>query len=86
MAVFLCNSVADLRAVYKNELEVATTSVIVSAGTTVTANIADKSSVDVGLFSLTEYPRLKELLVKSTSYIWQIGDFDGTPAGFRNAE
>ncbi|RPD69393.1 polysaccharide lyase family 4 protein [Lentinus tigrinus ALCF2SS1-7] len=53
---------------YKNELAVGTTTVTVSTGTTVTANIADTHADD------------------STSYIWQIGDFDGTPAGFKNAD
>ncbi|RDX44291.1 hypothetical protein OH76DRAFT_1359848 [Lentinus brumalis] len=53
---------------YKNELAVGTTSVTVSAGSTVTANIADTHVDD------------------KTTYIWQIGDFDGTPAGFKNAD
>ncbi|KAJ3527751.1 hypothetical protein NMY22_g9671 [Coprinellus aureogranulatus] len=51
---------------YKVELAVASQSVTVSAGGTVTSNI--KSTED------------------NRSVIWQIGDFDGTPRGFRNAD
>ncbi|KAI0756084.1 polysaccharide lyase family 4 protein [Daedaleopsis nitida] len=52
---------------YKGELAVGTTSVTVTVGQTVTANIADTHVDD------------------STSYIWKIGEFDGTPSGFKNA-
>ncbi|KAI0730943.1 polysaccharide lyase family 4 protein [Earliella scabrosa] len=52
---------------YKGELAVGTASVTVTAGQTVTANIADTHVDD------------------RTTYIWQIGEFDGTPAGFKNA-
>ncbi|KAI0714553.1 polysaccharide lyase family 4 protein [Earliella scabrosa] len=52
---------------YKGELAVGTTSVTVSTGQTVTANIADTHIDD------------------RTTYIWKIGEFDGTPAGFKNA-
>lgn len=54
--------------VYKGELAVGTTSVVVSVGTTVTANVADTHTDD------------------KTTYIWKIGEFDGTPSGFLNAD
>ncbi|KAJ2919028.1 hypothetical protein MD484_g1464, partial [Candolleomyces efflorescens] len=51
---------------YKAELPVATQSVTVTAGGTLTSNIA---SAEV-----------------SRSAIWQLGEFDGTPRGFLNAD
>lgn len=90
-----------IHAVYKNELAVGTASVTVTTGQTVTKNIADTHVDDVSpgpssphithtlssnlsttaLLTTSFFP----LLAQSTSYIWQIGDFDGTPAGFKNA-
>ncbi|MFE2261188.1 rhamnogalacturonan lyase B N-terminal domain-containing protein [Streptomyces griseosporeus] len=56
--------------VYKGELAVYTTSVTVSAGATTTLNtITVPSSGDPG----------------NASAIWRIGDWDGTPGGFKNA-
>ncbi|KAG8715200.1 hypothetical protein FRC08_010863 [Ceratobasidium sp. 394] len=51
---------------YKSELAVATSSVSISAGTTITANINSAEA--------------------NPTTIWQIGDFDGTPRGFLNAD
>ncbi|KII94687.1 polysaccharide lyase family 4 protein [Plicaturopsis crispa FD-325 SS-3] len=51
---------------YKGELEVATSSVAVSAGGTTTLNLQSTESVP--------------------NAIWTIGDADGTPAGFLNAD
>ncbi|KAK2054205.1 rhamnogalacturonase [Colletotrichum caudatum] len=51
---------------YQTEFKVATSSVTVSAGQTVTKNIAS------GLTSRTT--------------LWKIGDYDGQPTGFRNAD
>ncbi|KAF5336323.1 hypothetical protein D9611_006470 [Ephemerocybe angulata] len=51
---------------YKAELAVASQSVSVSAGGTLTSNIASKEDTQ--------------------SAIWQIGEFDGTPRGFLNAD
>lgn len=51
---------------YKVELAVASQTVTVSAGSTVTSNIASTEA--------------------SPTVIWQIGDFDGTPRGFLNAD
>lgn len=56
--------------VYKSELAVYTTSVTVSAGATTTLNtITVPSSNDPA----------------NASAIWRIGDWDGTPSGFKNA-
>ncbi|MFF9280279.1 rhamnogalacturonan lyase B N-terminal domain-containing protein [Streptomyces griseosporeus] len=56
--------------VYKGELAVYTTSVTVSAGATTTLNtITVPPSGDPG----------------NASAIWRIGDWDGTPGGFKNA-
>ncbi|KAL7273879.1 hypothetical protein RUND412_003240 [Rhizina undulata] len=51
---------------YRDEFNVASQSVTVAAGSTVTSNIAS-----------TEATR---------NTVWSIGDFDGRPVGFRNAE
>ncbi|KAF6757782.1 rhamnogalacturonase B, partial [Ephemerocybe angulata] len=51
---------------YKAELAVASQSVSVTAGGTLTSNIASKEDTQ--------------------SAIWQIGEFDGTPRGFLNAD
>ncbi|KAG8702120.1 hypothetical protein FRC09_004931, partial [Ceratobasidium sp. 395] len=51
---------------YKAELAVATSSVTISAGSTITANINSAEA--------------------NPTTIWQIGDFDGTPRGFLNAD
>lgn len=74
--------------VYKGELSVGTTSVVVSTGTTVTANIADTATVDVSLSLWFAYHclHLTPSTPQKTTYIWQIGDFDGTPSGFLNAD
>ncbi|MFF9028251.1 rhamnogalacturonan lyase B N-terminal domain-containing protein [Streptomyces iakyrus] len=57
--------------VFKGELAVYTTSVSVSAGATTTLNtIAVPSSNDPS----------------NASAIWRIGDWDGTPGGFKNAD
>ncbi|AWT46146.1 MULTISPECIES: rhamnogalacturonan lyase B N-terminal domain-containing protein [Streptomyces] len=56
--------------VYKGELAVCTTSVTVAAGATTTLNtITVPSSGDPG----------------NASAIWRIGEWDGTPGGFKNA-
>jgi rhamnogalacturonan endolyase len=55
---------------YKGELAVGSQSVVVTAGQTVTSNINDANSADVNI----------------PAYIWQIGEFDGRPTGFLNAE
>jgi rhamnogalacturonan endolyase len=52
--------------VYKSELAVATATVTISAGQTITANIKSAEA--------------------TPSVIWQLGEFDGTPRGFLNAE
>ncbi|EAU81474.2 rhamnogalacturonase B [Coprinopsis cinerea okayama7 len=51
---------------YKVELAVASQTVTIGAGSTITSNIASTES--------------------NPSVIWQLGDFDGTPRGFLNAE
>jgi rhamnogalacturonan endolyase len=51
---------------YQGELKVASSSVTVSAGKSVTANIA--------------------AVTQSRTTLWQIGDWDGRPTGFRNAD
>lgn len=57
--------------VYKSELPVYSTSVTVSAGATTTLNtITVPSSNDPG----------------NASAIWRIGDWNGTPSGFKNAD
>ncbi|MGP4084269.1 rhamnogalacturonan lyase B N-terminal domain-containing protein [Streptomyces sp. KR55] len=57
--------------VFKDELAVYTSSVTVSAGATTTLNtIAIPSSNDPG----------------NASAIWRIGDWNGTPSGFKNAD
>jgi rhamnogalacturonan endolyase len=57
--------------VYKGELAVHTTSVTVTAGATTTLNtLTIPSSNDPG----------------NASAIWRIGDWNGTPSGFKNAE
>ncbi|ELU39353.1 rhamnogalacturonase B [Rhizoctonia solani AG-1 IA] len=52
--------------VYKSELAVATTTVNIGAGQTITANIKSTEA--------------------TPAVIWQLGEFDGTPRGFLNAE
>ena len=52
---------------YQTEFKIATTTVTVSAGQTVTQNIA-------GSFNTTR------------KTLWQIGEYDGQPTGFRNAD
>jgi rhamnogalacturonan endolyase len=51
---------------YKQELEVATTSFTVAAGVTNTLNLVSREA--------------------SPTYIWKLGEWDGTPAGFLNAD
>ncbi|CCO34297.1 hypothetical protein BN14_08392 [Rhizoctonia solani AG-1 IB] len=51
---------------YKSELAVATATVTISAGQTITANIKSAEA--------------------TPSVIWQLGEFDGTPRGFLNAD
>ncbi|KAG9121138.1 hypothetical protein FRC07_003031 [Ceratobasidium sp. 392] len=51
---------------YKSELAVATSTVTITAGSTITANINSAEA--------------------NPTTIWQIGDFDGTPRGFLNAD
>ncbi|KAF8736188.1 Polysaccharide lyase family 4 protein, partial [Rhizoctonia solani] len=51
---------------YKSELAVATTTVNIGAGQTITANIKSTEA--------------------TPAVIWQLGEFDGTPRGFLNAE
>jgi rhamnogalacturonan endolyase len=53
---------------YQDELKVATASVTVTAGSTVTKNIASTWSANPGVT------------------LFQIGDWDGQPTGFRNAD
>ncbi|KAJ7689883.1 polysaccharide lyase family 4 protein [Mycena olivaceomarginata] len=57
--------------VYKGELAVGSQVVLVNAGTTISSNIHDTSVDDIE---------------QTTTYIWQIGEFDGRPTGFLNAD
>lgn len=52
---------------YKNQLEVATKTVSVNAGTTISGTNIDSTETNI-------------------TSIWQYGEFDGTPAGFLNAD
>jgi rhamnogalacturonan endolyase len=74
--------------VYKGELAVGTQSVIVSAGAAVTSNIHDTQSLDVSRHAVVHDARTSSEYhdPQTTAFIWKIGEFDGRPTGFLNAD
>lgn len=58
------------QAIYQDEFLAATTSVTVTAGGSVTKNLAATAAA----------------LTASRTTVWKIGDYDGQPTGFRNAD
>jgi len=72
--------------VYKGELAVgAIWSVNVDQGSTVTSDISDTyDNVSRGDCSILRW--FEPCFIQKNGELWKIGEFDGTPAGFMNAE